>query len=417
MRLDVPRCLPRERHPCRVQSERYNSSVVQTGLDGLVGKDFAPLKGLRIGIVCNQASIDLNIDHILALLLPLHERGFLTIQAVFGPQHGIGGHTQDNMIEWEGARSPQGWRVHSLYGEHRRPTAEMLEGVDLVVIDLQDAGARYYTFVWTMALCIKSCEELGVPVLVLDRPNPIGGLKVEGTVLRPGFASFVGLYPLPTRHGMTLAEIANYLRDAFFIRCELRIEPMRGWERSMHFKDTGLTWAMPSPNMPTADTALVYPGGCLVEGTNLSEGRGTTRPFEIVGAPFLDGHALCEPLNGLRLPGVKFRPVQFEPTFNKHTGQLCEGCFIHVLDRVAFEPVSATVAILQEVMRQARPEFRWKEPPYEYELEKRPIDILAGNDWLGRAIEELAPLEEIRERFSIECGEFERTRLEALIYS
>ncbi len=391
-------------------------AMVRTGLDRMVGDGLAALRGLSVGIVCNQASIDSNIDHLLDLIEPYHRSGALRVKAVFGPQHGLGGHTQDNMIEGEGEADLVGWPVYSLYGEHREPMPAMLEGIELLVVDLQDAGARYYTFVWTMALCMKACALAGVPVLVLDRPNPVGGLEVEGSVLQPEFASFVGLYPLPMRHGMTIGEIARYLAATFFPRCELRVLEMEGWERAMLFGDTGLPWAMPSPNLPTADSALVYPGGCLVEGTNLSEGRGTTRPFEIVGAPYLDGHLFCEALNGLGLPGVKFRPIQFEPTFNKHARELCEGCFIHVLDRQAFRPVLAGVAILQEAIRQSGGRFEWKAPPYEYEYEKRPIDILAGNRWLSEAIEGIAPLEEIAARFREECGAFEPVRRAHMIY-
>lgn len=285
-----------------------------------------------------------------------------------------------------------------------------------MVIDLQDAGARYYTFIWTMALCMRACEAAGIPVLVLDRPNPLGGIEVEGTLLRPEFSSFVGLYPLPTRHGMTIGEIARFLAGAFFPRCRLDVVAMTEWKREMNFDDTGLPWAMPSPNLPTVDTALVYPGGCLLEATNLSEGRGTTRPFEMIGAPYLDGHRFCEALNRSGLDGVKFRPIEFEPTFNKHARERCGGCFVHVLDRSVFRPVLTSVAILQEAIRQADGRFAWKPPPYEYEAEKRPIDILAGNDWLADAIERLEPLADIAGRFRADCEEFEPVRRTALLY-
>lgn len=351
--------------------------MVRTGLDILVREEFSRLRGLRIGVLCNQASVDANLDHILDLLLPFDRQGFLKVRAVFGPQHGLFGHTQDNMVEWEGSVDPRtGWRIFSLYGEHRKPTPEMLEGIDLFVVDLQDVGARYYTFMWTLDLCIQACAQSGIPVLVLDRPNPISGAQVEGTVLDPEYASFVGLRPLPMRHGMTIGELALSFGEA-------EVVTMEGWSREMYFSDTGLPWAMPSPNMPTPDTAIVYPGGCLVEGTNLSEGRGTTRPFEIVGAPFLDAHRFSETLNSERLPGVKFRPIEFQPTFQKHAGQLCGGCFIHVLDRQAFRPVLTFLALLRAAMLHGGERFRWKEPPYEYEYVRRPIDILMGNGWLA----------------------------------
>ncbi len=388
-----------------------------TGLDVLARDGFAALHGKSLGLVCNQATVTSEYEHILDLLLPLHGAGKLRIEIVMGPQHGLFGHTQDNMIEWEGRQNPRtGLTIASLYGENRKPTEAMLRDVDLLVIDLPDIGSRYYTFLWTTALCMEACAEGQVPVMVLDRPNPIGGLQVEGTVLDPAFSSFVGLYPLPTRHGFTLAEAARYFRDRFTPACRLTVVEVEEWSRSDYLDDTGVPWAMPSPNMPTLETALVYPGGCLLEGTNLSEGRGTTRPFEIFGAPFLDGWRLAQSLNSHDLPGIHLRPIQFQPTFQKHAGELCEGCFLDVLDRRAFEPVLTYVAIIQESRRQAPQSFAWKEPPYEYEYEKLPFDILAGNSWLREAIEGELALGEIRERFLRECHDFEPIRRECLIY-
>jgi uncharacterized protein YbbC (DUF1343 family) len=408
------------------------------GLDILRHEDFARLRGKSIALLCNQASIDHEFDHVIDLLLPHHQAGRLKVAAVFGPEHGLYGHTQDNMIEWEGMPDPRtGLTVHSLYGKHREPTDEMLEGVDLMVVDIPDIGSRYYTFVWTMAYCIKACAERGIPVMVLDRPNPIGGLQVEGTVLQQGFESFVGLHSVPTRHGLTIAEMAEHMRNVYYREAVLSPVAMQGWSRSDYFDDTDCSWAMPSPNMPTVDTAVVYPGGCLLEGTNLSEGRGTTRPFEMFGAPFVDGWKLADALNAVDLPAVKFRPVQFEPTFNKHQGKLCEGCFVHVTDRQGFEPVLTYVAILQEIVRQGGvseekvereatfkaasaetnlDRFAWKQPPYEYEHDRMPFDILAGNDWLRPAIEGLQPLNEVHQRFLEDCHGFEHARREAMLY-
>lgn len=399
--------------------------TVLSGLDSLRRNDYSSLRGKRVGLVCNQASISRDIRHTLDLFL---EAG-LDIAAVFGPQHGLFGHTQDNMIEWEGTRDPRtGLRVYSLYGENRQPTPAMLEHVEELIVDLPDVGARYYTFIWTMALCMMACEPLGIPVTVLDRPNPIGGEKVEGTVLQMGFDSFVGHYPLPMRHGKTIGEIAKYLQTNYFPNLRLRVEEMEGWDRGLYGDQTGLPWAMPSPNMPTVDTAVVYPGGCLLEATNLSEGRGTTRPFEIFGAPYLDSWQFSDALNRLNLPGCTFRPLPFEPTFNKHAGRLCGGCQLHVTSRDDFEPVLAYVAIMQEAIRQSGlhdashlpqakdfiadssemrlPGFAWRNPPYEYVHDRSPIDILAGNDWLSEAISNLAPLKEIGERMQEECGNF-----------
>jgi uncharacterized protein YbbC (DUF1343 family) len=391
---------------------------VLTGLDRLVAEDFASLRGKSVGLVCNQASITKDIRHVLELMLERHRRGDFILRAVFGPQHGLFGHTQDNMIEWEG-ETLDDIRVFSLYGAHREPTAEMLEDIEELVVDLQDVGSRYYTFVWTMAACMKVCEPLGIPVTVLDRPNPIGGVQIEGPILKPGFESFVGAYPIPIRHGMTIGEIASHLKSKHFPESRLEIVPMEGWNRAMYFEESELAWALPSPNMPSVETAVVYPGACLLEATNMSEGRGTTRPFEMFGAPYLDSWTYAAALNDLRLSGCIFRAVTFEPTFNKHVGKECGGCYLHVTDRSSFEPVLTYVAVMQEAIRQAGfrdtshippednfvpdspecrlPGFAWKLPPYEYVHDRRPIDILTGDPWLSEAISNLKPLAEIRD--------------------
>lgn len=371
-----------------------------------------------IGVVCNQATVDSGLAHILDLLLPLHREGKLTIGAVLGPQHGPWGIQQDNMIEWEGGEDPRtGLPFYSLYGERREPRQEWLQGLDLLVVDLPDIGSRYYTFIWTLALCMKACEPLGLPILVLDRPNPLGGIEMEGTVGLPEFASFVGLHPLPMRHGMTLGEIARYLQSEVYPRTQVQVAEVEGWERGVQFEDFGQNWVMPSPNMPSVETARVYPGMCLLEGTNLSEGRGTTRPFEIFGAPGLDGWKLAEQLNGERLPGCRFRPLPFQPTFQKFAGQACQGAFLHVTDRRTFRPVVTAVAVLQACLRQwPEKEPFWRDPPYEYEFEKLPINILAGNSWLREAIEAQTPLGEIDERMRAECEGFAPARTYALLY-
>lgn len=411
---------------------------VKTGLETLK-QDPSLLKGKSLGVVCNQSAIDADCVHILDLLKPGHDRGDYKIQAVFGPEHGLFGHTQDNMIEWEGVVDPRtGFKIHSLYGQHRKPTTKMMAGVGHLLIDVPDIGSRYYTFAWTMAHCLEVCAEMGISATVLDRPNPIGGVQVEGPVLEAGFESFVGLYPVPTRHGMTLGEIATWLQQNYLPRLNLRVIPCEGWERSMYSDETGLPWAMPSPNMPTVETAVVYPGGCLLEATNLSEGRGTTRPFEIVGAPFLEGWRLADSLNALGLGGVRFRPIQFEPTFNKHAGKLCEGVFVHVTDRLVFEPVLAYALLIRECLRQTGlrdtshlPEdpifkaasaetsldgFAWKRPPYEYVHDRAPIDLLAGNAWLRPLIESDERLEVLGARFRHEAEAFAPQRAQALTY-
>ncbi|HQU71686.1 MAG TPA: DUF1343 domain-containing protein [Calditrichia bacterium] len=390
---------------------------VQTGLDGLAAGDFNRLAGRNVALLCNQASIAADLQHAVDLFYKAHRRGRFTLKALLGPQHGLWGHTQDNMIEWEGYRDPRlDIPVFSLYGEHRKPNDRMLADVDILVCDLQDVGAKYYTFIWSMAHCMEACAERGIEVLVLDRPNPIGGLRTEGPWENAGFESFVGLHPLPVRHGMTIAEIATYLRQHYYPDCELSVETMSGWDREMYFADTGLPWAMPSPNVPVAETTIVYPGMCLLEATNLSEGRGTTRPFDIFGAPWLDGWKLAKSLSDLGLPGVAFRALEFQPTFQKHAGKICQGCFIHVTNSDRFKPYLTTIALLKAVREQNPEAFAWNPPPYEYEYQKLPIDILNGNDWIRKGIDEGRPLIDLEQAWAAECAGFTELRREVLLY-
>lgn len=292
------------------------------------------------------------------------------------------------MIEWQGFRDKTtGLPVYSLYGKTRKPCREMLENVDFIIIDLQDVGSRYYTFIWSMSLVMEACEEMGKSVLILDRPNPITGCYIEGPVLQEEFASFVGLHRLPARHGMTLGEIGLYLNKCYYPELDFFVIPMRGWKRVLWYDQTRLPWVLPSPNMPTIETAIVYPGMCLLEGTNLSEGRGTTRPFELFGAPFISPDALVQRLDEHRLPGVFFRPLHFLPTFQKHAGKVCGGAQIHILDREKFRPFKTAVAVLKVICELYPTKFKWKKPPYEYEKRLLPIDILAGTDRLRKDIE------------------------------
>ena len=387
---------------------------VLTGLD-LVEKLWPKdLKGARVGLVAHPASVDGRLEH--AVNLFRWSKKF-RLAAVFGPQHGIHGQTQDNMVEWEGFRDPvSGLPVYSLYGKVRKPTHSMLEHCDVVAVDLQDVGSRYYTFIWTMDHCMQACREAGKAVIVLDRPNPLGGRMIEGPLLDPEYASFVGLKPLPVRHGMTIAEIGTYLQQTFYPDLDFRVLPMRGWKRSMWFDDTKLPWIIPSPNMPTLDTAMVYPGMCLFEGTNLSEGRGTTRPFEIFGAPFIHSETIVSVLKEFRLPGVSFRPHSFQPTFQKHAGLACGGAQIHVTNREKFRPFKTGVAILKAVHNTYPRDFKWKEPPYEYEEVKLPIDILAGTDRLRKDIEAWKDLDEMEKWWKEETKAFEKIRKKFLIY-
>lgn len=382
---------------------------MRIGLDRLIAADFAPLKGKRVGLVCNQASIDSRYEHILESFHRAHLNGIFELKGIFGPQHGLYGHTQDNMIEWEPGGGWRGIRLHSLYGTHREPTDAMLEGLDLLVVDLQDVGARYYTFIWTAALCIKACTRLGIPVLILDRPNPINGVTVEGPGLLEEYTSFVGLHPVPVRHAMTIGEISTMVAERHYPGAQVSVIECEGWDRNLYLDQTDAPWGMPSPNMPTIDTAVVYPGGCLFEATNLSEGRGTTRPFEIVGAPFLNGERWAKDLQEYQLEGVIFRPLEFQPTFNKHAGKVCSGVFLHVTDRSVFKPVVTALAMIHSAIRQTGvhkvegvqldrfatnspevdlPGFAWKLPPYEYVEDKMPIDILTGSDKMRFLLED-----------------------------
>jgi uncharacterized protein YbbC (DUF1343 family) len=335
-------------------------------------------RGARIGALIHPASVSSKLEHA-SRILERHDGGVFRLTAFFGPQHGFLGQTQDNMVEWKSYDHPRlRIPVYSLYGEHREPTAEMLNRLDVLAVDVQDIGARYYTFIWTMYLCMRACEKQQVAVVVLDRPNPINGVTTEGPVLDSDYRSFVGMHPIAVRHAKTIGELAQQFRNEAFPECELSVLPMKNWKRQMWFDQTGLPWVMPSPNMPTLDTATVYPGMCLLEGTNISEGRGATRPFEIFGAPFIDADRLCTELNKLRLPGVFFRENYFQPTFHKFARELCGGAQMHVIDREIFQPFLTGVQIIKRIRKMYPEQFRWKQPPYEYETKKLPIEVLLG---------------------------------------
>jgi uncharacterized protein YbbC (DUF1343 family) len=368
----------------------------------------------QVGIVCNPASVDGQLRHI-ADLLAAHPTARLA--AIFGPQHGFRSDVQDNMIETRHAHDEmRRVPVHSLYSEVREPTPEMLRGLDVLVIDLQDVGVRIYTYIYTLANCLKAARKQGLKVIVCDRPNPIGGAQVEGMVLVPGFESFVGMYPIPMRHGMTIGEIARLFNEHFGIGADLEVIPMEGWRRDMYFDATGLTWILSSPNIPTFDTTTVYPGGVLFEGTNVSEGRGTTRPFELVGAPWVVAERFADAMNRREMPGVFFRPSLFEPTFHKHATEGCAGCQVHMIDRWTFRPVETGVALI-EAFRAADPDrFAWKQPPYEYEQDKMPIDCLAGSSALREQIEAGDPAREVARSWEPAVEAFMKVRERFLLY-
>jgi uncharacterized protein YbbC (DUF1343 family) len=386
---------------------------VSSGLDVLLHDQLKLLRGRRFGLLAHQASVNGRLEHAIMLLRDV--RG-AKMTALFAPEHGLWGAPQDHATIATDRDPVTGLRVSSLYGERREPTPSMLVGLDLMVIDLQDVGSRYYTFAWTMALTMRACARAGVAVMVLDRPNPLGGEILEGNIPDPAFASFVGLHPLPIRHGLTIGEHARYLVREHGYGCALTVVPMRGWRRRMLWEDTGVPWVAPSPNMPTTDTARVYPGGCLIEGTNLSEGRGTTRPFEWIGAPWLDAHAYASALTAARLPGVRFRPARFTPTFHKWANRLCGGVQVHVTDQARFKPVLSYLAVIAVARQLAPGGFRWRRPPYEFERRRLPIDILLGTDVIRRGIERKRTLRDIEHDWLGDLARWRRRRAPALLY-
>ncbi len=394
---------------------------VRTGADALVAEDFARLRGRRVGLVCNQTTVEsIRMRHLADLLSDAED---VELVALFGPEHGVRGDAQDMDPVGHARDGLTGVPVHSLYGDgldSLMPTRESLEGLDLLIVDMQDVGSRYYTFSATMALCMKAAASAGIGVMVLDRPNPIGGALMEGPRVDADFRSFVGPYPAPARHGMTMGELALWYKDVDGVDCELEIVRMEGWRRSMSYEQTGLAWVHPSPNMPTVDTALVYPGMCLVEGTRLSEGRGTTRPFEQCGAPFIDPDKLVARLDGLAgtwgLFGASFRPCFFRPMFQKHAGEVCGGVFLHVRDPSSFRPWAMGVAFIEAVRDLWPSKLKWRTDPYEFVRDRLAIDLLMGSsaireEWAsGRSALELVRLAEA------DTSEFAAQRSPYLLY-
>jgi uncharacterized protein YbbC (DUF1343 family) len=384
------------------------------GLEKLLRDRLDLLRGARVGLICNQSSVDHGWRH--AADLFAEQRG-IKLTALFGPQHGIRGDVQDNMVETAHAVDRKtGIPVYSLYSETREPTEEMLENVDVLVFDMQDVGCRIYTFIYTLANCMRAARRDGKRVIVCDRPNPITGEAVAGTVLEAEYASFVGQFPIATRHGMTVSELALMFNEHFQIGCDLENVLMEGWSREQWLDETDAPWVMPSPNMPTLETATVFPGTVHLEGTQLSEGRGTTRPFELVGAPYIDGDEYARQLARLELQGVHFRACGFQPTFQKHAGRGCGGVQIHVLDRREFEPVIVGVATVKMAYDLYTDHFRWKEPPYEYVLDQNPFDVIAGTDKLRAAIERQESLESIAKSWQPSLDEFKKAREPYLLY-
>ena len=385
---------------------------VKSGLEELLARP-SRIKGARAGLIANPTAVTPDFVH---AALHLKDVKGVKLVALFGPEHGVFANAQD-LEEVDDLEDPEtGLPVYSLYGRTRIPTVQMLQGIDTLIFDIQDVGSRYYTFIYTMLHTMQACAEHGVRLIVLDRPNPIGGVKVQGNVLDPGYLSFVGLHPLAVRHGMTVGELAVMFAHELQLDVTLDVIAMKGWRRQMDFEDTGLPWVLPSPNMPTPETTHLYPGGCLIEGTNLSEGRGTTRPFHFVGAPWIDPWKFARDLDRAGLDGFAFRPCYFTPTFQKHAAQLCGGVEIHITDRKKIDAFHAYLVIIQKARAQNTAMFKWRSPPYEYETIKPPIDILCGTSEVREAIDAGRSVRGFKASFESQSKAFEVVRKPHLIY-
>jgi uncharacterized protein YbbC (DUF1343 family) len=392
------------------------NQTVATGLEQVVAGALRLPKGTRLGLLANPTAVTRRFLHAADLLRAMPD---FKLTALYGPEHGIRGDAQYMESVAEAIDKKTGLPVFSLYGKEEAsltPTADSLKDIDVLVFDIQDVGARYYTYVWTMCLAMRACARAGKKVVVLDRPNPIGGTRVEGGDIEPRYVSFVGLKSIPNRHGMTAGEIATWAKDDEKLDLDLTVVKALGWRRQQWFSDTGLPWVLPSPNMPTPDTALVYPGMCLLEGTEISEGRGTTRPFEIAGAPYIDGEALRQCLDGENLPGVEFRPLAFTPTFDKYKGQLCGGVQLHVVDRDVFRPYLTGVAFVWAVKRLWPTQFAWRKQAYEFRDDVPAFDLLTGSAAVRTAIDNGSSLGDVVETWQSAEKSFSSRRQQWLLY-
>ncbi|HPA15446.1 MAG TPA: DUF1343 domain-containing protein [Desulfobacterales bacterium] len=388
--------------------------TVRTGLEVFCDNPPAWVFKNRIGILCNPASVSCNLCHARELInriLPGQ------VKALYSPQHGFFGEKQDNMIESSDITDPiLGVPVFSLYGQNRIPTQEMFDPIDVLIVDLQDVGTRVYTFIYTMSYCLEAAKRFDKKVLVFDRPNPITGSIMEGNCLSPEYRSFVGRYPIPMRHGMTIGELSILFNDFYGIGCNLKVIPMKEWKRDMYFKDTGLPWIPPSPNLPTPVSAMVYPGQVMWEGTNISEGRGTTQPFETFGAPFIDIEKIMEFAGNREFMGAILRRHAFEPTSGKWKNTLCRGFQIHITDPYLYKPYISTLKLLQAVRLHHEDEFEWKLPPYEYEFDRLPIDLILGDPAIRQRIENQDPIKRIEESWQPDLEAFKNISRSYYLY-
>ncbi len=396
-------------------SFNFKSAIVQTGLESFIESPPGWIKGNRLGLLSNPASVDRRFFHARELISKQFPG---RLAALFAPQHGFFAEKQDNMIESHDIIDPLlKIPVFSLYGKTRTPTKEMFDLIDILIIDLQDVGTRVYTFSYTVAFCLEAAKRFGKKALVLDRPNPINGLMVEGNCLSLECASFVGRYPIPMRYGLTIGELSLMFNNYFKIGCDLEVIPMKGWHRNMYFQDTGLPWIPPSPNLPTPISAMVYPGQVLWEGTNVSEGRGTTQPFELFGAPFIDTEKVLSSLGSGGLSGVALRQTVFEPTSNKWRENQCNGFQIHIIEPDKYQPYITTLRLLQSVIFHHRDRFKWKLPPYEYDFERIPIDLITGDKEIRRRIENFDDIDEMAASWKNDLDGFVKISRRFYLYS
>ena len=393
---------------------RFQRKAVKLGLEKILDEQIHLLKGMRVGLVCNPASVNHHFRHAADLF---YENEQINLTTLFGPQHGIRGDVQDNMIETlHIVDSQTEIPIYSLYSETREPTEEMLSGIDALVFDLQDVGCRVYTFIYTMANCLRACARYGKKMFVLDRPNPINGIDIEGNLLESGHESFVGMYPIPMRHGLTVGELAKLFNTDFELHCDLEVITMDNWSREDFYDETDAPWVMPSPNMPTVDTSVVFPATVYLEGTQVSEGRGTTRPFETIGASYINALELADALTSLEISGVIFRPINFLPTFQKFANENCGGVFLHISDREIFEPVITGLAIIKTIFDLYPNEFKWKNPPYEYVYDRNPFDVIAGTTKIREFFEQGKMIKELKNSWQADLQEFSKTREKYLLY-
>lgn len=385
--------------------------TTKLGLEVLLESRLDLVAGKRVGLVACPSSVD---RHLRSSVELLHEHPDINLVALFGPEHGIRGDAQAGAKVDSAVDPLTQLPVHSLYGKTQRPTAEMLRDLDTIIIDLQDGGVRFYTFVATALYVMGAARAAGISVVVLDRPAPINGARVEGPMLDPDYSSFVGPAPLPIRYGLTIGELARLSNERDAVNCDLTVVPLGNWTRGMWYDDTGLPFVPSSPNLPTLDAMTLYPGTCLIEGTNLSEGRGTTRPFEYIGAPWIEAESLADQLNALELAGVRFRPVYFAPTFSKHQGELCAGAHVYVTDRERFQPVAAMLQVLQTLKQSYPDSFSWRKSWIPGR--QRPIDLLWGSDQLRRHIDAGLPVDELIASWQPALQQFERLRGDYMLY-